>query len=496
MSERSGVFICRCLVCEEGTAGVSGSTGGSRRCPVQQNIADVALRQVTSRARFGRRVAQTEGHSFSQTHFTRLSKTQAPAAREDLKPARGAGEILWARRTSSLVSGRIHLDPQPTPPPRQAPRNARNLPDLPFGSTDLRLTHSRAIRAGDSGVKLLRFGTEANCSQKASENISDLHEERLGVSGKRKLACVPATIAEKSEGWLRRGGEDTEKEDRESGARRAPVCRRGSHTPPRRPGGLLLFQRPSRAAGEPIQSPAQACREEELEFETRRDSGTGQTRSPSLSLSLRSKKKEARGKRCLWTLTSSQMCAQLKFEMDKPRCSSAQELANRDHYERPLYGKSSKKKRSFGVCQTSSSHMRELANRDHHERPLYRKSSKKKRSFGVCQTSSSHMRMRHGTIRGEFETLLSMKEKETHASDVGRRPVLQSPWPAVLFLPSTQRYVTGFSPWAGRAVWSLSRGEDLTFTALLKSAPSPPAYLPPWAISVQAQNLCLEDFTT
>ncbi len=36
------------------------------------------------------RVAQTEGHSFSQTHFTRLSKTQAPAAREDLKPARGA----------------------------------------------------------------------------------------------------------------------------------------------------------------------------------------------------------------------------------------------------------------------------------------------------------------------------------------------------------------------------------------------------------------------
>ncbi|KAL0155487.1 hypothetical protein M9458_049750, partial [Cirrhinus mrigala] len=77
---------------------------------------------------------------------------------------------------------------------------------------------------------------------------------------------------------------------------------RGSHTPPRRPGGLLLFQRPSRAAGEPNQSPAWACREGELEFESRRDSGTGQTRKP-LSLSLRSKKKEACGKRCLRTLT-------------------------------------------------------------------------------------------------------------------------------------------------------------------------------------------------
>ncbi len=49
-----------------------------------------AVCQVTSRASCGWRVAQTEGHSFSQTHFTRLSKTQAPAAREDLKPARGA----------------------------------------------------------------------------------------------------------------------------------------------------------------------------------------------------------------------------------------------------------------------------------------------------------------------------------------------------------------------------------------------------------------------
>lgn len=46
--------------------------------------------QVTSRASFGWRVVQTEGHCFSQTPFTRLSKTPAAAAREDLKPARGA----------------------------------------------------------------------------------------------------------------------------------------------------------------------------------------------------------------------------------------------------------------------------------------------------------------------------------------------------------------------------------------------------------------------
>ncbi len=133
-----------------------------------------------------------------------------------------------------------------------------------------------------------------------------------------------------------RGGEDTEKEDRERGgggrlfkpawcssglrepiacavvnagpfacgrhtncvfanthhsARRAPVRRRGSHTPPRRLGGLLLFQRPSRAAGEPNQSPAQACREGELEFETRRDSGTGRIPCPSLSFSPQQEKR-------------------------------------------------------------------------------------------------------------------------------------------------------------------------------------------------------------
>lgn len=85
-------------------------------------------------------------------------------------------------------------------------------------------------------------------------------------------------------------------------ARHAPVHRRGSHTPPRRPGGLLLFQRPSRAAGEPNQIPAlrgwTGIRD--------RDSGTGR-----LAFSLCSKtseEKEACGKHCLRTLTSSQMC--------------------------------------------------------------------------------------------------------------------------------------------------------------------------------------------
>ncbi|XP_058623377.1 uncharacterized protein LOC131534496 isoform X2 [Onychostoma macrolepis] len=109
----------------------------------------------------------------------------------------------WPQR----VSGRVHLDPQPTP----AQRQAENLLDLPFGSTDLRLTRSRAVRTGDSGVKLLRSGTGANCSQKASENISDLHEETSGVSGKCKLACVRASNAEKSEGWLRGEGKTQKK---------------------------------------------------------------------------------------------------------------------------------------------------------------------------------------------------------------------------------------------------------------------------------------------
>ncbi|RXN34859.1 hypothetical protein ROHU_014637 [Labeo rohita] len=93
------------------------------------------------------------------------------------------------------VSGRIHLDPQPTPPQHQAPRSAENLPDLPFGSTDLRLTRSQSVRTGDSGLKLLRFGTEANRSQKASENISDLHEEMLGAQVKFEMdkpRCSPA----------------------------------------------------------------------------------------------------------------------------------------------------------------------------------------------------------------------------------------------------------------------------------------------------------------
>lgn len=60
-------------------------------------------------------------------------------------------------------------------------------------------------------MKLLRSGTGANCSQKASENISDLHEEMSGVSGKRKLACVRATNAEKSEEWLRGEGKTQKK---------------------------------------------------------------------------------------------------------------------------------------------------------------------------------------------------------------------------------------------------------------------------------------------
>lgn len=46
MSECWTAFICWCLVCEEGTMGVSGSTGGTWWCPVQQDFADVALRQV------------------------------------------------------------------------------------------------------------------------------------------------------------------------------------------------------------------------------------------------------------------------------------------------------------------------------------------------------------------------------------------------------------------------------------------------------------------
>lgn len=46
MSERWTAFICWCLVCEEGTMGVSGSTGGTWWCPVQQDFAYVALRQV------------------------------------------------------------------------------------------------------------------------------------------------------------------------------------------------------------------------------------------------------------------------------------------------------------------------------------------------------------------------------------------------------------------------------------------------------------------
>ncbi len=63
-------------------------------------------------------------------------------------------------------------------------------------------------------------------------------------------------------------------------ARRSPVRRRGSHTPPRRPGGLLLFQRPSRAAGEPNQSPAQACREEELDGIAERDGLAARRKRP------------------------------------------------------------------------------------------------------------------------------------------------------------------------------------------------------------------------
>lgn len=57
----------------------------------------------------------------------------------------------------------------------------------------------------DSGVKLLHFGTSASC-KKASENINDLHEETLRVSGKHKLTNVGATIAEKSEEWLKGEG--------------------------------------------------------------------------------------------------------------------------------------------------------------------------------------------------------------------------------------------------------------------------------------------------
>lgn len=90
--------------------------------------------------------------------------------------------------------------------------------------------------------------------------------------------------------------------------------RRGSHTPSRRPGGLLLFQRPSQAAGKPNQSPAKACREAKLEFKTRRDSRRVNRLTAPLSLSLRSRKKEACGKCYLQALMSSQMCAQEELQ--------------------------------------------------------------------------------------------------------------------------------------------------------------------------------------
>ncbi len=73
--------------------------------------------------------------------------------------------------------------------------------------------------------------------------------------------------------------------------------------------------------------------------------------------------------------------------------------------------------------------------------------------------------------------------KQAHASDVGRCPVLQSPWPAVLFLHS--------APVPRLAGLSGACPEERTSPSLLCWNP-----LAPWAISVQLQNLCLEDFTT
>ncbi|XP_016414432.1 uncharacterized protein LOC107745106 isoform X2 [Sinocyclocheilus rhinocerous] len=89
---------------------------------------------------------------------------------------------------SISVSGRIHRDPKPTPAQRRAPRSAKNLRDLPFGSTDLRLTHSRSVRTGDSGVKLRRFGTGASCKRRVKISVICMICMRKHW-GKKKEAC-------------------------------------------------------------------------------------------------------------------------------------------------------------------------------------------------------------------------------------------------------------------------------------------------------------------